>query len=486
VLTNPALAVAHLERLDEQAELLRKALASERHNPKLYLRLGFVLIDLGRVEEAAAALEQALALDPTSDDAINLLGRIAFMRGALDAALAHYRRALELKPNSADLHNRMGHVLHSLGRFREASDAYLNALALDPSDTRIYLNLADTKTFTKDDPHLHAMQALERDESIQQSERMYLHFALGKAFADLNDHARAFEYLLQGNALKRAQITYDEMATLALFERTKVLFTPALIKKKARHGQRSHLPVFILGMPRSGTSLVEQILASHPRVFGAGELTTFEDVICKERASRSLLPYPDCIPALDAASITQIGAHYLAEMRRLAATSTTRVTNKMPSNYLFIGLIHMTLPNARIIHTVRDPVETCISCFSKLFALEQNYTYDLAELGRYYRGYQRLMAHWHHALPPGRILDVRYEDVVTDLEGQARRIIAHCGLDWDERCLAFHQTDRPVRTASAMQVRRPIYTTSIRRERVYEPFLEPLLTALGVGQADVP
>ncbi len=475
-----AFGVARLERLDDQPELLRKALASEPHNPKLYLRLGFVLIDLGRVEEAAAALEQALALDPNSHDAINLLGRIAFMRGALDAALTHYRRALELKPDSADLHNSTGHVLHALGRFDEASHAYLNALAFDPNNTRVYLNLADTKTFTKDDPHLQAMQALERDASIPESERMYLYFALGKAFTDLNDHARAFEYLLQGNALKRAQITYDEMTTLALFERTKAVFTPTLIKKKARHGERSHLPVFIVGMPRSGTSLVEQILASHPRVFGAGELTTLEDVIGKARASRNLLPYPDCISALDAASITQIGARYLAEMRRLAPTDAARVTNKMPSNYLFLGLVHMALPNARIIHIVRDPVDTCISCFSKLFALEQNYTYDLAELGRYYRGYQRLMAHWHDALPPGRILDVRYEDVVADLEGQARRIIAHCGLDWDERCLAFHQTVRPVRTASAMQVRRPIYTKSIKRQRAYEPFLGPLLATLSV------
>ena len=468
-----------VERLGAEAELLRKTLTSEKHNPKLYLRLSFVLVDLGRFEEATAALEQALVLDPTSFDAIKLLGRIAFMRGELDAALANYLRALQLKADSADLHNSTGHVLHALGRFHEASHAYLNALALEPNNARIYLNLADTKTFTKDDPHLQTMQTLARDASMPGSERMYLYFALGKAFADLNDHARAFEYLLQGNALKRAQISYDEVTTLALFERTKALFTPALMKKRARHGQRSHLPVFILGMPRSGSSLVEQILASHPRVFGAGELTTLEDVIREERASRNLLPYPDCIATLDTASVAQIGARYLAEVQRLAPTCATRVTNKMPSNFLFIGLIHMTLPNARIIHTVREPVETCISCFSKLFALEHNYTYDLAELGRYYRGYQRLMAHWHQALPPGRILDVHYEDVVADLERQARRIIAHCGLNWDERCLAFHQTDRPVRTASAMQVRRPIYTNSIRRQRVYETFLEPLRSALG-------
>jgi hypothetical protein len=233
-------------------------------------------------------------------------------------------------------------------------------------------------------------------------------------------------------------------------------------------------------MPRSGTTLVEQILASHPLVHGAGELTSFEEVIGAIRTSGDLIPYPDFAPALDAATVKRIGEHYVAEMKRIAPTGTKRVTNKMPSNYIFLGLIHLALPNARIIHTIRDPVDTCISCFSKLFTLEQNYTYDMAELGRHYRRYQNLMTHWHRVLPQGRILEVRYEEVVADVEGQARRIIAHCGLDWDERCLAFHKTDRPVRTASAMQVRQPIYNLSVGRRRDYESFVRPLLAELEV------
>jgi tetratricopeptide (TPR) repeat protein len=477
-LHNMALATLGLGRLDEATELLRRALTIKKSDPKLFLHLGAMLIDQGEIEEAATALGQALALDPTSHDAINLMGRVAFRRGALDAGLAHYRHAVELKPDFSEAYNGMGNALHALGRFREAVDAYRNALALDPKNTSIYVNVADSKKFTEGDPQLLEMQAIERDDSLTPSERMFLHFALGKAFADLNDHARAFEHLLQGNALKRAQILYDEAATAALFERIEAMFAPALIKKKARHGERSHVPVFVLGMPRSGTTLVEQILASHPLVHGAGELTTMEGVMRTERAADVLMSYPDFVPMFDAACVKRIGARYLAEMRRIAPTGKTRVINKLPSNYLLIGLIHLALPNARIIHTIRDPVDTCISCFSKLFTLGHNYTYDLAELGRYYRRYQKLMAHWNQVLPQGRILDVRYEDVVADLESQARRIIAHCGLDWDERCLAFHQTERPVSTPSAMQVRQPIYNKSIGRWRVYEPFLRPLLAEL--------
>jgi tetratricopeptide (TPR) repeat protein len=479
-LGNLALAMANLQRLDEAAELLRHAIATEPWNPDLHLRLGFVLVNQGRFEEAQAALEQVLALCPTSHDAFNLLGRVAFMRGSLDLALVHYGHALELKHDFVDARSGVGYALQALGRFAEAAEAHCQALELDPGNTLLHLNLAAAKTFNESDPQLAAMQLLECSDSVPEGAQLFLHFALGKAYADLKEHARSFEHLLRGNALKRAQVRYDEAANLALLARIEAIFTPALLKKKARHGDRSHLPVFVLGMPRSGSSLIEQILASHPLVLGAGELTTLEEVVRTVRASRDLLPYPDCIPALDGASIRRIGALYLTRVRHLAPAGKIRVTDKMPSNYLLIGLIHMALPNARIIHTVRDPVDTCISCFSKLFTLEHNYTYDLAELGRYYRGYQRLMAHWHRVLPPGRILDVRYEELVANLKAEAQRIIAHCGLDWDARCLAFHRTQRPVRTASVMQVRQPIYMSSIGHRRVYEPFLGPLLAALGV------
>jgi hypothetical protein len=250
------------------------------------------------------------------------------------------------------------------------------------------------------------------------------------------------------------------------------------VRKRARDGDPSHLPIFVIGMPRSGTTLVEQILASHPLVHGAGELKVLDDIAGSVRDDGGTgIPFPEFVAAADGTALRQVGARYVAELKKFSP-DTRRVTDKMPSNFFFAGLIHLALPNAPIIHTVRDPVDTCMSCFSKLFTAQQDHTYDLAELGRYHRRYQRLMAHWREVLPGGRILEVRYEDVVADLEGQARRIIAHCGLDWDPRCLAFHETARPVRTASATQVRQPIYTSAVGRARVYEQFLGPLLKEL--------
>jgi hypothetical protein len=359
-------------------------------------------------------------------------------------------------------------------------------LQLDPSVTGVYVNYADSVKFTPDNPHLKTMHAM-RDGSVPltDTDRLQLDFALAKAYADLKDHKRSFERLLSGNKLKRAQIQYDEAAAFALFDRIETVFTPALVRKieNLGGGDRSPVPIFVMGMPRSGTTLVEQILASHPQVHGAGELKAFNDVVNEVRGpDGQTIPYPEFLPALDARSIGKIGARYLTEIRKLAPQAP-HITDKMPSNYYFAGLIHLALPNAKIVHTIRDPVDTCISCFSKLFTAEQNHTYDLGELGRYYRRYQQLMEHWRRVLPPDRILDVRYEDVVADLETQARRIVSHCGLVWDDRCLSFHETDRPVRTASATQVRQPIYNSAVGRWRVYEEFLGPLLTALGADAA---
>jgi hypothetical protein len=326
------------------------------------------------------------------------------------------------------------------------------------------------------------MEALAaKTEGLSKTDRLQLDFALGKAYADLKDYKRSFRHLLAGNTAKRAAISYDERSVFNLFDRIEATFTRELITQKSGSGDPSHMPIFVIGMPRSGTTLIEQIIASHPMVHGAGELQTFNDVILTVRgADGKALGYPDFVPALDAPALRQIGSRYIADVRQLAPTGE-RVTDKMPSNYYFAGLIRLALPNAKIIHSVRDPVDTCISCFSKLFTAEQNHTYDLAELGRYYKRYERLMAHWHGVLPAESIMDVRYEYVVADLESQARRIIAHCGLPWDDRCLLFHETHRPVRTASATQVRQPIYKSAVGRWRVYEEHLKPLLGALGIA-----
>jgi tetratricopeptide (TPR) repeat protein len=480
---NLALAVKDLERLDEAAELIRRALTIEARDEKLYVHYATVLLDQRKIDEAAAANERALALNANNHDAVNLAGRIAFERGDLGAALAYYRRALALKPDLADAYNNMGNVLKELGQLQDAQEAYLQAIRLDPNIAGVYVNLADSKKFAKGDPHLAAMEALAaKTDGLSKTDRMQLDFAFGKAYGDLKDYRRSFSHLLAGNAAKRTTISYDEAATFALFDRIEAVFTRELLAQKYDGGEPSHSPIFVLGMPRSGTTLIEQIIASHPMVHGAGELQTFNDVVLTVCGpDGQTIPYPEFVPALDPTALRQIGERYIADVRRLAS-SGERVTDKMPSNYYFVGLIHLALPNAKIIHAIRNPVDTCISCFSKLFTAEQNHTYDLAELGRYYKRYERLMEHWRQVLPAQSILDVRYEDVIRDLEGQARRIIAYCGLAWDPRCLAFHETDRPVRTASATQVRQPIYKTAIGRWRVYQNHLAPLLQALGIEE----
>jgi len=485
LLDNLALALKDLDRLDEAAELLQRALVIEARSDEFHVHYGAVLLDQHKIEQAAAATERALALQPNNHDAANLMGRVAFERGNLTEALAYYRRALALRPDHADAYNNMGNALKDLGKLQDAQGAYLEALRLDPSVTNVYVNLADLKTFAPGDPHLAAMQSLAgMSDGLSKTDRMQLDFALAKAYADLKDYDRSFTHLRAGNAAKRARISYNEKSAFALFDSIEAVFTPGLIAKKSGSGDGSSMPIFVFGMPRSGTTLVEQIIASHPLVHGAGELQTLNDVILTVRGpDGNTIPYPEFVPALDASALSNIGARYVAAVRELVYKNTEakseRVTDKLPSNYNFAGLIHLALPNAKMIHTVRNPVDTCMSCFSKLFSAEQSHAYDLGELGRYYKRYERLMTHWHRVLPAGRILDVRYEDIVADLEGQARRIIAHCGLPWNDKCLSFHVTDRPVRSASATQVRRPIYQSAIGRWRVYEEHLGPLLSALG-------
>jgi tetratricopeptide (TPR) repeat protein len=481
-LDNLALALKDLERPDEAAELFRRALAIESRDEKLYLHYATVLLEQHKIDEAAAANERALALNANNHDAVNVAGRIAFERHDPGTALVNYRRALTLKPDLADAYNNMGNALKELGQLQEAKDAYVAAIQLDPNLAGVYLNLSDSKKFTKDDPHLAAMEALAaRDEGLSKTDRMELDFALGKAYADLKEYRRSFGHYLAGNAARRSTIDYDEKTVFALFDNIEATFTRELIAQKSDAGDPSSMPIFILGMPRSGTTLIEQIIASHPNVHGAGELTVFNELVVPMRGpDGNTIHYPDFVPALDASNLRQMGARYIAGVRKLAPTGE-RVTDKMPANFYFAGLIHLALPNAKIIHSIRDPIDTCVSCFTKLFTAEQNPTYDLAEVGRYYKHYSQLMAHWRRILPAQSMLQVHYEEVVADLEGQARRILAYCGLPWDQRCLSFHETDRPVRTASASQVRQPLYKSAVGRWRDYEDDLGPLLAALGYG-----
>lgn len=443
-----------------------------------YCNKGRALSELGRPDAALTTYDKALTLNPALVEAWLGKGNACAAAKRDEDAIAAFEKAATLKPDMAVAHSRLGDVQKETGRIDEAREAYARALKLDPDAVPIHYALTQVKRFAPGDVQLAAMEALLLAGTASPEDSPYLEFALGKAYADTGDHARAFQHWQNGNTLKRTQIKYDEAETVALFDDIEAIFTPALIAAKQGHGDPSALPIFVLGMPRSGTTLIEQILASHPDVQAAGEVKILDDVLnTVPSAEGKIVPYPDYVAALAEPAFGGIGARYVAALAKLAP-GAARVVDKMPGNFLLAGMIHLALPQATIIHAVRDPVDTCLSCFMQLFAKPHAYAYDLAELGRYYNRYRRLMAHWHRVLPAGTILDVRYEELVADLEGETRRLLAHCNLAWDERCLAFHETQRPVRTASATQVRQPLYVTSVARWRAYEEFLAPLLAEL--------
>lgn len=375
----------------------------------------------------------------------------------------------------ADSHHRRGIALAEAGWLDAAYDAFAAAAAQEPGRAAYHYSLAKVRRFTPDDARLPAMLGLaQRLAELPPVEQVHLCFALGKAATDLGDNARAFHHYLRGNAIQRQLVGYDEAASLGFLQRIRERITPQDVAAKRGHGIDSALPVFILGMPRSGSTLVEQILAAHPQVAGGGELHHFGRAMTAVMDARR---YPDIIAALPGEALRGLGDRYAAALRGVAPR-VARITDKMPTNYLFAGLIHLALPQAVIIHTVRDPVDCCLSNFTTLYAAGRlPYTYDLGELGRYYRAYDTLMRHWHHALP-NVIFDVQYERLVTDFETTAREIVARCGLPWDEACLAFHTTQRRVRTASVSQVRQPLYREAIGRWRHQAALYEPLLQAL--------
>jgi tetratricopeptide (TPR) repeat protein len=470
-----------LKRPWDAIEQYEKAVAI-RPDYEVYNSLGIVLSSVGRLDEAIARYQQAVAIRPTDARAHNNLATALLASRRAEEAVMHYEKALACEPNNADIHSNLGIALNALGQRTQASRAFARAINLAPRKAEFYLNLLDSKRITADDPHLTAMLELYRDvSSLGAQSQIALHFALGRAFEDLGEHERSFRHLIMGNALKRRELTYDEATALALFERTRAIFTTKIMSNTRGVGDPSRIPVFVLGMPRSGSTLVEQILASHSQIFGAGELHDFDDAV-DVIARANNWSYPEMAAHMSAEQLRQIGTSYVDRIKA-RAPSFARIVNKMPGNFGSVGLIHLALPNARIIHTIRDPLDTCLSCFFLLFAGGQTYSYDLAELGRYYRGYHALMQHWRAVLPEGVMLEVRYEDVVSDLEGQARAMVAHCGLEWEESCLDFHQNRRSVQTASMNQVRQPIYRTSIGRWQRYKDLLQPLVEALDLDSA---
>jgi tetratricopeptide (TPR) repeat protein len=429
-------------------------------------------------QEAEAAAQAALRIDPGSAKAHALLAGILTEASRAEQAEAEYLRALELDSECDDALLGLGHLCVENGDNERAERLFDTALQVRPDNISARIQHIQVKKVTPDNEHFRALLALQAsDQPLSDNRKMALHFALGKCYEDIKEYDQAFPHFLEGCRMKRQRLQYDAEVMAREFASFIDIFSKDYIDSLRGSGDPSPMPIFVLGMPRSGTTLTEQIIASHPDVFGAGELPELLR-IAHRKTRTDVNTYPDNLRHLDAQTLRAWGTEYVAAVRQ-RAPDAVRITDKMPANFFALPLIHLMLPNARIIHVNRNPVDTCVSCFARQFHRKQEHTYDLAELGRYYADYAKLMAHWRKVLPDGAFLDIQYENIVADQEAQARRLLEYCGLEWNDACLDFHKTRRQVRTASLTQVRQPIYNSSVERWRKYEKFLGPLLNELG-------
>ncbi len=409
--------------------------------------------------------------------AANRAGEITVARPAL-------QKALEMLPNNGKILYELGLVERVAGNIELSQQLIGRALEQRwdfPAGLRTYG--VDHKYQYGDDQFKRINRAAANISDMNPEDQVQMHFALGKAFDDVGELDASFAHYAIGGSKKRKIETYNEKNNIRLFGLLEKILNKELFAKNTKKGFEDHTPTFILGMPRSGTSLMEQILSSHPDIFGAGELKLMTSVIENIEVGQARLRMGDiqaAFPYEQNASYEDRGRWYVEQLRKLAPKGHDykRIVDKMPGNFNFVGLIHLVLPNAKIIHSRRHPVETCLSCYRIHFAEGHQWTYNQRELGRYYRRYWNLMKHWRESLP-GVMYEVRYEDNVADVEGSAKRLIDFLGLPWDDNCLNFYNTDRPVKTASASQVRKPIYTTSTNRWRKYEKYLSPLLEEIG-------
>ncbi|RVD73748.1 sulfotransferase family protein [Mesorhizobium sp. M4A.F.Ca.ET.029.04.2.1] len=491
--------------------LIEQSVRLQPGNPDFLNNLGTVLRDLGRVAAAVDYFRKAVTLRPDQLAARDNLGsalkqlgqfegaediyrgtigrnpfhvraRIGLAEtlqeaGRLDEAIAVFREALTIRPKDADLLYGLGVGMMEKGKLDEAADLARQALAIAPAMARAWLLLTQVKRQTERDAELAGMEAQHAKAPQGSLARMQLSFGLGKANDDLKDYPRAFDYFAEGNAIRRTGIEYDPARTRDEFEAMKATFDKAFFEKHKPSSIADDTPIFVVGMPRSGTTLVEQIIASHPQVYGAGELSILKTAVGKQFPLTMKGGFPQGIADMPDKAFAEAGEAYL-DMLHARYSGFRHVTDKMPGNFLLVGFIHLMLPHAKIIHCARDAAATCLSIYKVHFRGDSHrYGYDLGELADFHNLYTDIMAHWRNVLP-GVVHDVRYEDFVADQEGQTRALMAHLGLPWDDKVLSFHETDRPVRTASAAQVRQPMYQGSVDLWKRYGDRLKPLLDRL--------
>ena len=458
--------------------LLRHALRQSAHLPLALRGLGTALIGLGRLEEADAAARRAAQIEPNNPQHWLTIATVATRLIQPEKALAAYERAATLTPPDALLQMSKGHVLKTLGRRQESEAAYRAALSLDGGLGAAWWSLADLKNYSFSDADVAAIEALLSGDRRERSNEAQLHFALGKALEQRRQYHESFQHYAQGNALRRLDAPFNIDGFARRSERIRSFFDRAFFTAHADAGEPDASPIFIVGLPRSGSTLVEQILASHPRVAGTMELTNILQIVhVFDDMSEARDGYPETVRSATSAQLTGLGTRYLAQVAPLRG-GRAHFTDKLPNNFSHVGLIHAILPRATIIDARRHPMDSCFSTFKQHFAEGQTFSYDLRDLGLYYRCYLSLMDHWDAVLP-GKVLHLQYEELVRNPETHIRRLLEHCGLEFDPACLEFHKTARPVRTASAEQVRQPLYTSGIGYWRNFEKELEPLRVALG-------
>lgn len=455
----------------------KKVVALQPNSTEAHLVLATAYGEAGEHPDAIKHFRQVLARKPDLVAALGALGKSYTAAGEAELALPLFERATKLQPNHRALRYDHATALIALGRMDDAADVLRESIARGYRVAASYRSLVDTKKFSGEpDELVQILRKLEESNLDKAEDRLALHHAAGKILNDLGRHEEAVD---QFQASKiAAGHGFDITAYSRRIDTLIAAFTPQLLKSKAGFGNPTEVPVFIVGMPRSGTTLIEQICASHPAVYGAGELTKLGTMVRSagytHEPNGSIQKPPQALTAGEAQSMA---AEYLKFVQRISPSSA-RIIDKMPHNFQSIGMIALLFPNAKIIHCTRDPIDNCISCFFNTFNERHGYNTDLRTLGLYYREYARLMRHWY-ALLPGRIHECRYEAMIADQEAESRRLIDFLGLPWDEACLNFHETERSVTTPSRWQVRQPIYASSVKRWKRYENKIQPLIEALG-------